>query len=569
MKLDNYNNLLELFLTQYQSEDKNEIFLQSLKDKDLKFNWKQTYDCIQKLSNYIQKYISSKDRCLLISENRPEWLISDLAIMLSDGITVPAYTTYTERDYEYLINDCKPSVIIVSNNSQFKKVKNIISKNNFIKATVCFDIINEDKSGIEIIGIDKIFKETNYVEKKLDETNLTRKDISCLIYTSGTQGNPKGVMLSHGGILSNCEGSIELLNQITKEKPKFLTWLPLSHSYEHTVQFVQISVGAKIFYAESIDKLIKNMNECSPDIMTAVPRFYQNLYQKISSTFKKATGIKKFLVESTLNLGQKKFLKQKFSLHEKFINFICENLVRKKIKSQFGGSLKAFISGGGALDYKVGVFLNSIGLPTLQGYGLTETSPVVSCNPINDIRIDTVGPPFSGNEVKIADDGEILIKGENVMLGYWNNPKETDKTIKDGWLYTGDIGHFDNSFLKITDRKKDILITPGGDNISPVKIENDLIKIEFIEQSLVYGDNKPFLVALIVLNENFRNINDEMIKNEIEKTNKNLSKVEKIKKFIVVDKQFSIENGLMTPTLKLKRYKIIQEYKNKLDKLYN
>ena len=569
MELNNYNNLLELFLTQYQSEDKNEIFLQSLKDKDLKFNWKQTYDCIQKLSNYIQKYISSKDRCLLISENRPEWLISDLAIMLSDGITVPAYTTYTERDYEYLINDCKPSVIIVSDNSQFKKVKNIISKNNFIKATICFDSIDDNKSGIEIVSIDKIFKEKNYVEQKLDETNLTRKDISCLIYTSGTQGNPKGVMLSHGGILSNCEGSIELLNQITKEKPKFLTWLPLSHSYEHTVQFVQISVGAKIFYAESIDKLIKNMNECSPDIMTAVPRFYQNLYQKISSTFKKATGIKKFLVESTLNLGQKKFLKQKFSLHEKFINFICENLVRKKIKSQFGGSLKAFISGGGALDYKVGVFLNSIGLPTLQGYGLTETSPVVSCNPINDIRIDTVGPPFSGNEVKIADDGEILIKGENVMLGYWNNPKETDKTIKDGWLYTGDIGHFDNSFLKITDRKKDILITPGGDNISPVKIENDLIKIEFIEQSLVYGDNKPFLVALIVLNENFRNINDEMIKNEIEKTNKNLSKVEKIKKFIVVDKQFSIENGLMTPTLKLKRYKIIQEYKNKLDKLYN
>ena len=569
MKLGNYNNVLELFLTQYQCEDKNEIFLQSLKDKDLKFNWKQTYDCIQKLSNYIQKYISSKDRCLLISENRPEWLISDLAIMLSDGITVPAYTTYTERDYEYLINDCKPSVIIVSDNSQFKKVKNIISKNNFIKATICFDSIDDNKSGIEIVSIDKIFKEKNYVEQKLDETNLTRKDISCLIYTSGTQGNPKGVMLSHGGILSNCEGSIELLNQITKEKPKFLTWLPLSHSYEHTVQFVQISVGAKIFYAESIDKLIKNMNECSPDIMTAVPRFYQNLYQKISSTFKKATGIKKFLVESTLNLGQKKFLKQKFSLHEKFINFICENLVRKKIKSQFGGSLKAFISGGGALDYKVGVFLNSIGLPTLQGYGLTETSPVVSCNPINDIRIDTVGPPFSGNEVKIADDGEILIKGENVMLGYWNNPKETDKTIKDGWLYTGDIGHFDNSFLKITDRKKDILITPGGDNISPVKIENDLIKIEFIEQSLVYGDNKPFLVALIVLNENFRNINDEMIKNEIEKTNKNLSKVEKIKKFIVVDKQFSIENGLMTPTLKLKRYKIIQEYKNKLDKLYN
>ena len=567
MKLNKYNNLLELFHFQYQIKDKNEIFLQSLKDKELKFSWKKTNDSIQKLSNHISKYISSKDRCLLISENRPEWLISDLAIMLAEGITVPAYTTYTERDYEYLINDCKPSVIIVSDKLQFKKIKNLILKNKFIKAVISFESIEEDK--IEITNIKKIFLETSYAEKSLNKINLNRKDIACIIYTSGTQGNPKGVMLSHGGILNNCEGSTELLNEIINHKPKFLTWLPLSHSYEHTVQFVQVAVGAKVYYAESIDKLLKNMIDCSPDIMTAVPRFYQNLYLKISSTFNKATGIKNILVQSTLNLGKKKFLKQKLSLYEKFINFICENLVRKKIKSQFGGSLKAFISGGGALDYQVGVFLNSIGLPTLQGYGLTETSPVVSCNPINDIRIETVGPPFKGNEVKIADDGEILIKGENVMLGYWNNPIETEKTIKDGWLYTGDVGHFDNGFLKITDRKKDILITPGGDNISPVKIENDLAKIEFIEQALVYGDNKPFLVALLVLSKDKKNIDNNVINNEIEKINNKLTKIEKIKNFIVINKQFSIENGFMTPTLKLKRYKIIQEYKNELEKLYN
>jgi long-chain acyl-CoA synthetase len=255
-------------------------------------------------------------------------------------------------------------------------------------------------------------------------------------------------MLSHGGILNNCEGSTKLLKKIITNKPKFLTWLPLSHSYEHTVQFVQIAVGAKIFYAESIDKLIKNMNDCSPDIMTAVPRFYQNLYQKISSTFQKATGVKKLLVNSTTRIGRKYFLKQKLSIYEKLINYICSKLVRKKIKSQFGGNLKAFISGGGALDYEVGVFLNSIGLPTLQGYGLTETSPVVSCNPIDDIRIETVGPPFKGNEVMIAEDGEILVKGENVMLGYWNNPIETDKVIQNGWLFTGDIGTIENGTLK-------------------------------------------------------------------------------------------------------------------------
>ena len=567
MKLNKYNNLLELFSAKYNSQDKDKVFLQSLKDKDLKFTWKQTYESIQKLSGQISKYIAPRDRCLLISENRPEWLISDLSIMLSEGITVPAYTTYTERDYEYFIKDCKPTIIIISDKIQFNKIKNLVLKYDFIKVVFCFDEIKEDQ--IKTVSLKKIFEEQNYLEKNLNEVNLFRNDISCIIYTSGTQGNPKGVMLSHGGILNNCEGSIELLNEIINIRPKFLTWLPLSHSYEHTVQFVQIAVGAKIFYAESIDKLLKNMNECSPDIMTAVPRFYQNLYQKISSTFKKASGVKKFLIQSTLSLGRKKLLKEDLTNPEKLINFICEYLVRKKIKSQFGGSLKAFVSGGGALDYKVGIFLNSIGLPTLQGYGLTETSPVVSCNPINDIRIETVGPPFKGNKVKIADDGEILIKGENVMLGYWNNNIETQNTVKDGWLYTGDIGYFDNGFLKITDRKKDILITPGGDNISPVKIENDLIKIEFIEQALVYGDNKPFLVALLVIKQDYEDIEKDIIEKELDKINKNLTKIEKIKKFIVINKQFSIENGFMTPTLKLKRYKIIEKYKKELENLYD
>ena len=564
MKLESYNNLLELFFDRYQLENKNEIFLQSLKNENSNFTWKQTFDAIQNLSLFLDQYITTNDRCLLISENRPEWLISDLSIMLSKGITVPAYTTYVERDYEFLINDCKPSVIIVSDATQLKKINTIIKKHSFIKKVISFENI-KDKN---VTFIEEIFNKTYKQEKNFKEIGLRRKDISCIIYTSGTQGNPKGVMLSHGGILNNCEGSTKLLKKIITNKPKFLTWLPLSHSYEHTVQFVQIAVGAKIFYAESIDKLIKNMNDCNPDIMTAVPRFYQNLYQKISSTFQKATGVKKLLVNSTTRIGRKYFLKQKLSIYEKFINYICNKLVRKKIKSQFGGNLKAFISGGGALDYKVGVFLNSIGLPTLQGYGLTETSPVVSCNPIDDIRIETVGPPFKGNEVMIAEDGEILVKGENVMLGYWNNPIETDKVIQNGWLFTGDIGTIENGYLKITDRKKDILITPGGDNISPVKIESELTKIEFIEQALVYGDNKPFLVALIVLNNNFKDTDYKIIQEEIEKINKELTKIEKIKKFLIINNQFSIENGFMTPTLKLKRFKIIQEYKKELEDLY-
>ena len=375
-------------------------------------------------------------------------------------------------------------------------------------------------------------------------------------------------MLSHGGILNNCEGAYELLKNFISTKPKFLTWLPLSHSYEHTVQFVQIVFAAKVFYAESIDKLIKNMSDCSPEIMTAVPRFYQNLYQKITTSFKKTKGVKRFLVKKTVNLGKKKLDKKSLSLIESFTNFICEKLVRKKIKNQFGGNLKAFISGGGALDREVGSFLNAIGLPTLQGYGLTETSPVVSCNSIEDIRVETVGAPFNGNLVKIANDGEILVRGENVMLGYWKNEEETNKVLKNGWLYTGDIGEFDGKFLKITDRKKDIIITSGGDNISPVKIENDLNKSDFIEQSLVYGDNKPYLVSLIVLSSEYKNAANEKIEQEIEKINKNLTKIEKIKKFIIIKDQFTIENNMMTPTLKIKRYKVIKKYKIELEELF-
>ena len=566
MELNKFNNLLELFDFQFNQQDSKNIFLRSLKNKENSFSWQYTFECIQKLSDELSGKLKENDRCLLISENRPEWLISDLAIMLSKGVTVPAYTTYTERDYEYLINDCKPSVIIVSDQSQYDKLINIIKNNNFIKLVITFDDVKSDYQNI--MNLKKILNKENYKKKNLRNLDIKRKDLACIIYTSGTQGNPKGVMLSHGGILNNCEGSYNLLKEIILSKPKFLTWLPLSHSYEHTVQFVQIAVGAEVFYAESIEKLIKNMGECRPDIMTAVPRFYQNLYQKINSNFLKSTGLKKLLIQKTLDLGKKKFLKKDLSFFDNIFQKICDLTVRKKIKAQFGGSLKSFISGGGALDQEVGQFLNAIGLPTLQGYGLTETSPVVSCNPIKDIRIETVGPPFPGNEVKIGDDGEILIRGENVMLGYWNNQKETDNVLKDGWLYTGDIGHFENGYLKITDRKKDILITPGGDNISPVKIENDLIKISFIEQALVYGDNKPYLTALVVLSKDKKDIDNKDISDEIEKINKNLSKIEKIKKFFVIDDQFTIENGMMTPTLKLKRYKIIQKYKNKFEKLY-
>ena len=560
MKLSRINSLVELYFKKSDEIDGKRPFLKWLKPNKPFYNWEDITNSIYKLSNKIKSLIKDGDRCLILSENRPYWLISDIAVMNAGGISVPIFTTYSENDYEYILNDCKPSLIIVSNQNQFKKIKNHI--NPEVKKIISFEKIDADSLLIsDILDVKDFQKKENF--------NLKRNMPACIIYTSGTSGNPKGVILSHGGILANCEGAYDILKPLIKKKsPVFLTWLPLSHSYEHAVQFIQILLGAKVFYAENLEKLLSNMSIAKPTIMTAVPRFYQNLYNKISLNFNKQSGFKKLLINKTIELGKKTLQKKTLNFQEKITNFICQILVRKKIQRQFGGNLQAFVSGGGALDKNVGEFLNAIGLPTLQGYGLTETSPVVSCNLPGHIKVDTVGPPFKTNQVQIADDGEILVKGENVMLGYWKKEKETNEILKNGWLYTGDIGEIDsNGYLKITDRKKDIIVNHGGDNISPSKIENWICNDEKIKQCLVYGDKKNYLVALIVV-EN-KDKNDSTIRSIIENYNKKLSVIEKIKKFKLIDDEFTIENGLMTPTLKLKRKKIIEKYKQDLENLYS
>jgi len=570
MNLNEINSLVELFFYKAEKENANTAFLEWLNPKNKKkYTWGETSISIQKLAKVLKDNIVEGDRCLLVSENRPEWLIADLAIMLANGITVPAYTTYTEKDYKYLIEDCEPSTIIVSNDEMHDKLKNIIKEKDFIKKVIVFDELKKIEQKAKYLKFDSIINNKLNEKDKIKNKNLKRNSAACIIYTSGTSGNPKGVILSHGGILNNLEGAQEILKPLINKRPIFLTWLPLSHSYEHTVQFAQIAVSAKVFYAEKIEKLLENISQAKPTIMTAVPRFYQNLYNKINMNMKKATGLKAKLIKLTINLGKKKLLGEKMDFSEKTLNSLVNVLVRKKVKKQFGGNLKAFISGGGALDKEIGEFLNSIGLPTLQGYGLTETSPVVSCNPIYKIRVETVGPPFKGNQVKIAEDGEILVRGENVMLGYWNKKEDTEKILKNGWLYTGDIGEIDpqNGYLKITDRKKDIIVSAGGDNISPAKIENQLTNSPAIEQSMVFGEGKNYLVALIVPSKEFLGQKDK-IKEVIDEINKNLTLVEKIKNFSLLNENFSIENGLLTPTMKVKRNKVIEKYKNILENFY-
>ena len=576
MKISNFKNLNEISYFQFEKFNKEEHLYfnnPNLKKFEI-YTWSETRSYTLKLAKYLsEKNVKKGDRVLIVSENRPEWLIADLAILFNSAIAVPNYTTYTINDFAFTINDCKPVGLIVSNDQLLNKILEACKKINYKFNFIIYLNENKLEEAQNIINFSDIKKKEINEELALSffkekNKDLLRVDPACIIYTSGTQGTPKGVILSHGGILKNCEGALEFLDFIKNSRSTFLTWLPLSHSYEHTVQFVQLTLGAKIFYSESLDKLMNNLKIAKPTIMTAVPRFYTNLVNKIKINLQNQSNLKKIIFQKTLQLGEKKVLGVQMSFFEKIVNFILDLIVRKKIKNQFGGKIKAFISGGGPLDYNVGLFLNSLGLPTLQGYGLTEASPVVSCNPINKIKIDTVGKIFKDVSVNIASDGEILVKGENLMLGYWNNKTETEKIIKNGWLYTGDIGEIDNEgYLKITDRKKDIIVNAGGDNIAPSKIENLLANYPEIIQSYIYGDKKNYLVALIVVSKELEDRKNK-IKVTIDKVNQELSIIEKIKKFIIIDDPFTIENQMLTPTMKIRRHQIKKVFGEQIEKLY-
>ena len=567
--MNKFNNLPELFYFQADKNENNQHLLKlDSNNQVISMSWLETKNLTTKIHNFLaNKYLGELERVLLVSENRPEWMASDIAIMSNKLICVPNYTTYTSRDFEHILNDSQPVGLIVSNKNLLQTILTASEKVKYnFKFILCFDYF-ENNSISNLVFLNDLTDDNNDNNReKIKE--IKRKDPACIIYTSGTQGLPKGVILSHGGILSNCEGAYELLKTIKSPDLTFLTWLPLSHSYEHAVQFVQIILEAKVFYNKSIETLLPTVKIAQPHIMTAVPRFYNNLHAKMKINLKNQSNFKQNLFNKTIQLGTKKFKNIKLSFSENIINLILDKLVRKKVKNNFGGRLEAFISGGGPLDSQVGEALNALGLKTLQGYGLTETSPVVSCNLLNKVKVDTVGPIFPGVEVKLAEDGEILVKGENLMLGYWNNKEATEQTIKDGWLHTGDIGEFDeDNYLKITDRKKDIIVSLGGDNIAPSKIENLLTLSPEIEQACVFGEQKNYIAALLVLSSESKS-SDEDIQRYIDEVNKDLTQPEKIKKFIFIDEPFSIENNLMTPTMKVRRHEVQKKYQNQIDQLF-
>ena len=567
--MNKFNNLPELFYFQADKNENNQHLLKlDTNNQITSMSWLETKNLTNKIHNFLtNQHLDDLERVLLVSENRPEWMASDIAIMSNKLISVPNYTTYTSRDFEHILNDCQPAGLIVSNKNLLQTILTASEKVKYnFKFILCFDNFEDNSISNLVFLKDLLVINDNNHRDKIKE--IKREDPACIIYTSGTQGLPKGVILSHGGILSNCEGAYELLKTIKSPDLTFLTWLPLSHSYEHAVQFVQIILEAKVFYNKSIETLLPTIKIAKPHIMTAVPRFYNNLYAKMMINLKNQSNFKQNLFNKTIQLGTKKFKNIKLSFIDKIINSILDKLVRKKVKNNFGGRLEAFISGGGPLDGQVGEALNALGLKTLQGYGLTETSPVVSCNLLNKVKVDTVGPIFPGVEVKLSEDGEILVKGENLMLGYWNNKEATEQTIKDGWLYTGDIGEFDeDNYLKITDRKKDIIVSLGGDNIAPSKIENLLTLSPDIEQSCVFGEQKNYIAALIILSPDSKASNED-IQKYINEINKDLTQPEKIKKFTFIDEPFTIENNLMTPTMKVRRHEVQKKYQNQIDQLF-
>lgn len=532
------------------------------------------------------------DRVMIVAENRPEWAIADLATMAAGGVSVPAYTTNTVADHLHILNNSDARFAVTSTRILTEKVLAAAAQAATPPTIIAIDPPEmKQSSGAGLMSwADTLALGHGHQEQAAEAVDATRRDdTACIIYTSGTGGAPRGVMLSHGALLADCRGAWFLLESIASGDEVFLSFLPLSHSYEHTVGLMfPISLGAQIYYAESIDQLASNMAETHPTIMTAVPRLYESMRARILHAISRQGGIKEKLFMRAVMLGTKRYCHGRLGPLDALLDRVVEKLVRDKVRARFGGRLKALVSGGAPLAHDVGLFFTALGIRILQGYGQTEAGPAISCNPPPKIKIDTVGPPLVGIEVRIAQDGEILVKGEVVMQGYWNDPAGTRQAIRDGWLHTGDIGEIDgDGYIRITDRKRDIIVNSGGDNISPQRVEGFLTLQPEISQAMVIGDRRPHLVALLVPDadwaESWAYANHkpteltELVEDAdfrramgeaVERVNKTLSSMEKVRRTLLTPEAFTTDNGMLTPTLKIRRHVIRQVYGDKLERLY-
>jgi long-chain acyl-CoA synthetase len=586
--MERFANLVSMFFARAAEKGDAPFLWEKYAGRWRALSWSATAEAVARVAEALTELgLERGDRVLLLSRNRREWCIADLGIMAAGGITVPAYVTGTPADQAHVLADSGAKIAIV----QLRQAGDLDLA--LAGSPECRHVIMIEPSTPLPAGhvghnwSDLLSRQAgNVAACAAFAARLTRDDLACLIYTSGTSGTPKGVQQHHGMILHNVEGCHAIIADDFPAAPdRFLSFLPLSHAYEHSAgQFLPIGLGAEIWYAESLERLAGNIAEARPTVMVVVPRLFEVLRDKIVRGLTERGRVIAWIARQALALAARDNGKRGDRLRRTLVARSIAPVVRQR----FGGSIKAMVSGGAPLTPEVGRFFELMGLPVLQGYGQTEAGPVVSCNrPASGVAVATVGPPLPGTELRIAEDGEILVRGENVMHGYWQRPGDTAQTLVDGWLHTGDVGIIDDAGrLKITDRKKDIIVNDKGENVAPQRIEGLLALQPEIFQAMVFGDRRPHLVGLIVPDPEWsrswataHGVADEaMLRNNpayvaalqtaVDRVSRTLSPVEKVRKIAVADSPFTIDNCQLTPSLKLRRQAVREIYRERLEALY-
>ena len=587
-------NLVRLFLDRADERGERPFLVARRDGAWQALSWREAAEQVCLLAEALRSLgLEDGDRVVIVAENRPEWAIADLAIMAAGCITTPAYTTNTERDHLHILENSGAKAVIVSSRKLAQPLLPAIVRSGIADHVIGIEPLPAVQGSFACHAWGDLVRGDASAARQAADARIAgigRLDPACLSYTSGTSGAPRGVLLHHGAILCNVGGAAEVLaGDFGWDDERFLSFLPLSHALEHTAGlYLPIALGAEIWFAEGLDKLASNIEEARPTFMVVVPRLFELLRGRIVTQVEKQGRLANFLLDQALALAERRGANQR-RLSDWPIEKLLDVTLRPKVKARFGGRIKALVSGGAPLNPEVGAFFESMGLVMLQGYGQTESAPVVSCNfPSAGIKLDTVGPSLRGVEVRIAEDGEILVRGELVMLGYWQNEEETAKTIQGGWLHTGDIGHLDDrGRIMITDRKKDIIVNDKGDNIAPQKLEGMLTLQREIAQAMVSGDKRPYMVGLIVPDTewafDWAQANGEKcdlaelqalpafrsaVRAAIDRVNGELSVIEKVRQFAFADEPFTIDNGEMTPSLKIRRHQIRARYGARMDGLY-
>ena len=591
-QLEHFPNLVAMFFTRAAEKGDAPFLWTKTGGQWRSTSWAEAARQVASLARGLQAIgMKRGDRIMLVSENRPEWCIADLAIMAAGCVTVPTYVTNTERDHLHILENSGACGIIVSTAKLAKVLMPAVLRSNQGQTVIGMEEMRAPSGSIAFHHWDRLIADHPAAPDAVAaEADFAREDLACIIYTSGTGGAPRGVMQHHGAILHNVYGCCAVISEdFGWGDEVFLSFLPLSHAYEHSGgQFFPIGLGGQIYYAEGLEKLAANIEEVRPTIMVVVPRLFEVLRTRITKAIEKQGGIGQKLLGRAIAVGTKQY-EGRLGLLDRPSQLAVNLLFKPKIDKKFGGRLKAMVSGGAPLNPEIGVFFQSLGLTFLQGYGQTEAAPVISCNrPAAGIKMDTVGPPLPNTEVVIAEDGEILVRGELVMHGYWRNEAETARVLKDGWLHTGDIGEIDEKGrIRITDRKKDLIINDKGDNVAPQKVEGMLTLQPEIGQAMIAGDRRPYMVALIVPDPewtqewcakgggrcDFKTLGENpeyraALSAAVERVNKDLSVTERIRRFVLADGPFTIENEQLTPSLKIRRHVIRRVYGERLDALY-